>query len=324
MTVTTWTQLAPGYRTGSLGPLTVVVQEEDGYINATKLCRDGGKRLEHWTGNKASGGLIDAASELTGIPVSSLSSKVSRGPRSTWGTYYHPKLIVHIACWCSTQYAMLVSDIVTEYHTREEKKARRLLEQKVIAQQVELGEREDKIDRKRVKISDLKLMMAEMMAKQAENAHQTHTRLDVLQEDVTEVRGELAHVSRKLGVAKDQRVPPAESPGAVHHNLVLRLFNPKKRKNKNKRRREYACIRAQQSSIAGCLANKRRDYPEAEVILDVINPNSMNVWRRYRERYGDYIISTGIDYTLKSGYSEERMLRHMRRVIGVRHSEEAL
>ena len=60
------------------------------------------------------------------------------------------------------------------------------------------------------------------------------------------------------------------------------------------------------------------------MILDVINPNSMNVWRRYRERYGDYIISTGIDYTLKSGYSEERMLRHMRRVIGVRHSEEAL
>ena len=46
--------------------------------------------------------------------------------------------------------------------------------------------------------------------------------------------------------------------------------------------------------------------------------------RRYRERYGGYIISSGIDYTLKDGYSEGRMLRHMRRVIGVRHSEEAL
>ena len=252
------------YYWGEFGGFRVVIRAEDGYINGTKLAGEAGKQFKHWKANKQTQEYVHVVTSSVGIPTDDLMDVVTGGRLAELrGTYVHPKLVIHLAQWCSAEYGYKVTEIVMDHHAREhreraraEKKARRLLEQKVAAQQAELGDRQDKIDRKRVKISDLKLMMAEMMAKQAQDAHQTHTRLDVLQEDVTEVRGELVHVSRKLGVAKDQRVPPADSPGAVHHNLVLRLFNPKKRKNKH--RRDYACIRAQQSSIAGCLALSRQ------------------------------------------------------------------
>ena len=119
MSSATWTQLAPGYRTGSLGPLTVVVQEEDGYINATKLCKDAHKNLKNWTRNKDSLALIDAAAELAGIEINDLRRKVNNGPRCVWGTYCHPVLITHIAYWISPTFGAQVSLWIEEWKLME-------------------------------------------------------------------------------------------------------------------------------------------------------------------------------------------------------------
>ena len=73
-----------------------------------------------------------------------------------------------------------------------------------------------------------------------------------------------------------------------------------------------------------CVARKFKLYPNAEVILDIPNPNSMNIWHRYCETYGHRITRNGIDFRLNDGYSERRMLRHMKQITQSRLEEDDL
>lgn len=110
-----WTTLAPGYRTTALGPLSVTVSEEDGYINATKLCQGGGKRLENWSQTKTSQAVYKAAAEITGLPVEDLCRRVNSGPRPTWGSYLHPLLITNMAYWISPEFGIKVCHWIEEW-----------------------------------------------------------------------------------------------------------------------------------------------------------------------------------------------------------------
>lgn len=62
------------------------------------------------------------------------------------GTYVHPKLIVNVASWCSVEYALKVSDIVLQYHTKEAIEEKEKL----------LKKKDDKIDKLR---NDIKLLL---------------------------------------------------------------------------------------------------------------------------------------------------------------------
>src|SRR3981189_3717181 len=55
-------QIDGKYWFGQYGDFTVVINKESGYINVSKLCRDGGKIFRHWTDNKFSKELIAAFS----------------------------------------------------------------------------------------------------------------------------------------------------------------------------------------------------------------------------------------------------------------------
>ncbi len=56
------------YAYGKLGPFDVMMMKKNGFINATKLCNDAGKRFKHWGENNFSKELIrEAKNELVGI-----------------------------------------------------------------------------------------------------------------------------------------------------------------------------------------------------------------------------------------------------------------
>ena len=42
------------YTYGKFGPFNVVMMKINGFINATKLCKDAGERFRDWTDNKNS------------------------------------------------------------------------------------------------------------------------------------------------------------------------------------------------------------------------------------------------------------------------------
>jgi len=114
------------------GPFKVVMRKSDGFINATHMCKLGGKRFSHWKETKHSIDLIDAiekedcnavipAREETWIIQKVVTQKRTENDKLISGTYAHPLLIVHIACWVSAVFAIKVAVIVNSYLINEYK-----------------------------------------------------------------------------------------------------------------------------------------------------------------------------------------------------------
>jgi len=82
----------------------------DGYINATELCKAGGKRIDHYKENKQTQDYLQALSFNTGISVIDLINSNVGGNHS--GTYVHRKVGYHIAQWISPHFAVQVSNVL--------------------------------------------------------------------------------------------------------------------------------------------------------------------------------------------------------------------
>src|SRR5277367_6321560 len=151
-------QIKDNFWLGQYEDFQVIMMEDCSYVNASKLCKDGGKRFDHWLENAASKRLIKALEEQLGheafdfTPVeaslteedaaSGLSggvckyiqtANITQEDKLISGTYIHALLIPHVACWISEVFALKVSEIVNKHmlsdNTRklEEAEQQRLL-----------------------------------------------------------------------------------------------------------------------------------------------------------------------------------------------------
>ena len=121
----TYEHLADDYWYGSYGEFKVVLCKENGFINASKLCYHGGKDLADWFANKRSKELVNAvAAKVSGGTYGFGYNDIIRHERNSnqtlvekevSGTYVHPLIIPHIACWVSVEFALCVSDIVNDF-----------------------------------------------------------------------------------------------------------------------------------------------------------------------------------------------------------------
>ena len=107
------------YSNARYGEFDVIMDMTTGYINATKLCAQGGKRFKNWTANNYSQELIKELEETINLSLEN-QTKISILVRCSSfgyikGTYVHPDLIPHIACWVSTKFAIKVSKIINEW-----------------------------------------------------------------------------------------------------------------------------------------------------------------------------------------------------------------
>ena len=119
-------QIDGKYWFGQYGDFNVVLDKESGYINVSKLCRDGGKKFKHWTDNKSSKELIAAFSlniPEAGIPASQndwlirkiITQQHAEQDKLIFGSYAHPDLVPHIASWVSAPFARMVSKITNNF-----------------------------------------------------------------------------------------------------------------------------------------------------------------------------------------------------------------
>lgn len=120
--------------------VTVEQKTDDGFIHGTAMCAAHGKDVADWLVNKGTFELINALAQRLGQPTYSYeeikdrnsgdlsATKLSslfpailtskRGsPKVGGGVWIHPKLAVHLAQWCSPQFALLVSDWIEEWMT---------------------------------------------------------------------------------------------------------------------------------------------------------------------------------------------------------------
>ena len=158
------------------------------------------------------------------------------------GTYVHPKLIVNVASWCSVEYALKVSDIVLQYHTKEAIEEKEKL----------LKKKDDKIDKLR---NDIKLLLKKN---------------DDLMEQGNEVLGYAKDTNRKITHVVKERVPYSDEP-KIEHQLIIMKNNDKPVKPKKgespKNIYDYTALRIMNKSKSATMNRYFKDHPDGETVL---------------------------------------------------------
>lgn len=119
------------YYYGRYGTFNVIIDISSGYINATHLCnqtnnKNGTKKeFKHWKQNNTTTELINEISLSLGICRDDLFKLVTEGQTfGLRGSYVHPDLIPHIACWASPKFAIAVMKIVNHFIVERELRRR--------------------------------------------------------------------------------------------------------------------------------------------------------------------------------------------------------
>jgi hypothetical protein len=106
------------YSRAKYGDFDVIMDMSNGYINATKLCANGGKQMKAWLRNNCNKELIKYfESESSDTNSCRQTYEVRNGTNSNNinGTYVHQHLIPHIAAWVSPIFAYNISIILHEW-----------------------------------------------------------------------------------------------------------------------------------------------------------------------------------------------------------------
>lgn len=81
----------------------------DGYVNATALCKAGGRKLGHYLSNKETKALIDKIILKVGIPTSKLILATRGRNAETW---VHPDIAIDLAQWINVDFKYAVIKLV--------------------------------------------------------------------------------------------------------------------------------------------------------------------------------------------------------------------
>ena len=87
----------------------------DGYINATRLCKQAGKLFADYRRlAETQAFLVELESDM-GIPISKLVQSIRGGNNQLQGTWVHPQVAINLGQWLSPQFAVQVSKWVFDW-----------------------------------------------------------------------------------------------------------------------------------------------------------------------------------------------------------------
>ena len=89
----------------------------DGYINATRLCQQAGKRLNNYLRNDSTQAFLEELASVTRIRVTELVHVIQGGPPLNQGTWVHPRVAINLGQWLSPEFAVQVTEWVFDWMT---------------------------------------------------------------------------------------------------------------------------------------------------------------------------------------------------------------
>jgi len=108
---------------GMIGSFKVIIKKSNSFVNASKLCKDGGKKFNDWSRLKSSEDLIEKLeNRVCGDSRTPAIIEILNVDNDIKGSYVNQYLIFNIAQWISSEYSLLVCDIMFEYTVSEYKK----------------------------------------------------------------------------------------------------------------------------------------------------------------------------------------------------------
>lgn len=130
----------------------------DGFINATQLCKAGGKKFNNWYQLDHTKELINELIAETGYPASAIVDiKKGGNDKTAQGSWIHPDLAIQLSMWISPQFAIKVSRWVREIAITGKTQFVPKSNDELIKLQLELQENQDKF--KKLETNHKKLLL---------------------------------------------------------------------------------------------------------------------------------------------------------------------
>ena len=266
-------QIEGNFWYAAYGPFRVIMMKDTGYINVTKMCADGGKSFRHWKENKTSQALMNTleAIQITdaGIPASVVSpyKNVNTGNKTEIdciisGTYCHPDLIPHIACWISPDFAIRVSKVVNAYIVMEYKTHLAAAKQELGAKQLELEQ------------------ATELREAATLDAYRAQQQVEQKDQQVQQKDQQIQQKDQQIQ-QKEHQVQQKEHRHQVwsstHAFTMLRLNNPEAKL-------PYYAVRCKRGDMSGAIKKARAKHPNSIMVYQntyVANP--INLYNRLKK-----------------------------------------
>lgn len=96
--------------------LKIVINNETGYFNASRLCSERGKHIHHWLSMNQTIQLVKAYNEEPDMPA--WTTNVCGQPPPIAGTYIHPRLLPALAMWISPKFYYMAAEVVEKFAVR--------------------------------------------------------------------------------------------------------------------------------------------------------------------------------------------------------------
>ena len=290
---------------GNYGNFKVLIMKSNGYINATKLCQDGGKEFSNWKQNYSSKALMNAlenSEHLRGIPGTKITILNLSGIPEVRGTYVHLHLVPHIGSWISPEYAVKVGEVMTAYHKREEVEKNAKLRAEIFEKDDKISKLEKMLTRIEQNIKDNAggvSEMSEMMKGLKLDNEITHTALNEVKYELDETNDKLDMANDKLDAAEDSlmvanknivttmiklghaaedRVVKAVHGGKLHTFAIMKY-------NDTDSEFAYHALRRQKTSMAGTINKFTKLYPDATKLVNIdYNPNAILMFNVVKDK----------------------------------------
>jgi uncharacterized coiled-coil protein SlyX len=321
------------YAWGNYGEFKVMMMRENGYINVTKLCTDGGKEFRKWKRLDMADNLIKEFSSTVHMWPDDILITITGGNQPLIrGTYAHPELVPHIASWVSPSFAIKVSRIVNEYLVREEKDrcARLEAEKNVLeVKNIDLIKKADlllerlDIAAEERRISELKAeeryqamckrygFQEDILSEVKHELVETKDKLEDVQESLELNTERLGHVEDKLGIAKEIVVPKEQNKD--YHEMFTLLkrtdYDPTDEDDY-----EYYAICGQIKYVKTSRNRRMKTEGMVEVLSFEYTPNTKNILHRIKEQLRGFITCSGNKIDRNVRFSERRFVSRIREI----------
>lgn len=265
------------YCWGNYAEFRVLIMRENGYINATKLCKDGGKSFKHWNDNQESNDLIKELASSAGIPTELISIKNMKGSYELRGTYVHRDLVPNIASWISPSFSLKVSRIVNEYLLMKEKEKHAKL---IAKKNKEIEEKDDKIDELKAKLDAVLRDTGEILDRNKDLKSQVSDLTDgmtklSLDNEITHEK--LENMEDNIELIIDDRVVRPKNSDLLNTVIIYESID----KGPNK----FYMFRVQKRGFGAALKRYKIDNPNAVKFAEIeYNPNAINYYARFKEK----------------------------------------
>ena len=308
-------QIRDNFYFGQYGNFNVVIDKSNGFVNATKLCADGGKKFCHWNETKVSKELIntlqqynfnialddDQTQEPWSIanysPVGEVTRyihtlNVSEDDKAISGTYCHPLLIPHIACWVSPQFALKAASIIN-FFIVEEWRCRLQAAEMIYQQRTQLLEHQNHA------LTDHNMVLEGTVNEWCNAANEKLEMVEVKKETINALEDQMTN-----------KIKVQQKWASTHAFCLLRV-------NDGENYLPYYAIRCQRRAMSSTITKLRRRHPRAEVLYHQNKiPNSINLFTRLRE---GSIVKTKRNYCMLLSYDEKEFLNQIQSLCGIAH-----